>query len=68
MAILKIFDDMVNSVANGQATFLCLLDLAVTFDTVDHNILLHYLKSCYGLNDSVHTWFSSYLTDMTRLS
>lgn len=44
-AILKTFDDIVNSVANGEVALLCLLDLTSAFDTVDHHILLYHLTT-----------------------
>ena len=44
--------------------FVCrvFVDLQKTFDTVDHNILLHKL-SHYGITDMANCWFSSYLSN-----
>ena len=44
--------------------FVCgvFVDLQKTFDTVDHNILLHKL-SHNGIRDITNCWFSSYLSN-----
>ena len=46
-------------------TILILLDLSSAFDTLDHNILIRRLENIYvlpiGINDSVLSWFTSYL-------
>ena len=42
-------------------TLLVLLDLSATFDTVDHDVLIHRLQSLLRLRGSALQWFQSYL-------
>ena len=62
-ALLSIKNEVHLSLACGEPTALVLLDLSATFDTIDHNILLGYLKSWFGLGGTVLKWFASYLRD-----
>ena len=38
------------------------LHLSPTFDTIDHNILLHRRQNDFGHSDTVLEWFSSCLS------
>ena len=62
-ALLSIKNEVHLSLARGEPTALVLLDLSAAFDTIDHNILLGYLKSWFGLRGTVLKWFASYLSD-----
>jgi len=46
----------------GHVSALCLLDLTGSFDTVDHQLLLHRLER-HVLRGVILAWFSSCLTD-----
>jgi len=65
-AVLKVLSDILLAVDKGDLAMLTLLDLSAAFDTVDHVILLHRLRTSYGLGGSVHDWFSSYLRHRTQ--
>ena len=60
-ALLSIKNEVHLSLARGEPIALVLLDLSAAFDTIDHNILLGYLKSWFGLGGTALRWFASYL-------
>ena len=57
-ALLRVHNDIVNSLDRGQGVFLVLLDLSAAFDTVDHKILLGFLRKYVGLDGTVSKLFS----------
>ena len=64
-ALVKVFDDILNHMDNGNAVFMALLDLSAAFDTVDHRILLRRLENSMMVSGSALDWFRSYLTERT---
>ena len=54
-AVVKVLSDILSALDTGN--------IAVTFDTVDHNTLLRWLRKSYGLGGKVIDWFTSYLSD-----
>ena len=60
--LLAVHDHIIRAMSQQQVTGLCLLDLSAAFDTIDHTILLHRLKSWFGLTDTVLSWIQSYLS------
>jgi len=58
-AVLRVLSDILNAVDRGDVAALILLDMSAAFDTVDHSILL---QSTFGIHDTVHQWFRSYLS------
>ena len=65
-ALLKVVDDLFLSLNQGNISVLALLDFSSAFDTIDHYILVHRLHTDFEFTDTVHQWFSSYLTERTH--
>ena len=65
-ALLEVVNDLYLSLNKGNISVLALLDLSSAFDTIDHPILVHRLHTDFGFTDTVHQWFSAYLTDRTH--
>ena len=47
----------------GKISLFTLLDLSAAFDTIDHSILLERLQHSFGITNSAHSWFLSYLSN-----
>ena len=62
-ALLRVHNDILRIINNGNGVFLVLLDLSAAFDTVDHTILLSFLENHIGLKGTVLQMFHSYLLD-----
>jgi len=64
-AVTNIYNDLLLAADSGQVSALCLLDLTVVLDTVDHDLHLLHLErqSADGLRGVVLQWFKSYLSD-----
>jgi hypothetical protein len=65
-ALLSLFDDLLTTADQKDASALVLLDLSAAFDTIDHQILLERLSHCFGLSSTAVNWFSSYLSNRTQ--
>ena len=50
----------------NKVTCLILLDLSAAFDTVNHELLLNYLRYRYGVTGQALEWIHSYLTGRTQ--
>lgn len=65
-ALLRIQNDLLQSVNNKKVSALILLDLSAAFDTIDHQILLTRLSSYFGITGSALSLISSYLSNRTQ--
>jgi len=55
----SVYSDLLSAADDGQVFVLCLLDLTASFNTVDHDLLLHWLECLFGLHGVVLLWFRS---------
>ena len=60
-ALLKVKTDIIQALDSQEVACLILLDLSAVFDTIDHDILLHRLKSRFAVTGVVLRWLMSYL-------
>ena len=65
-ALLRVFNDIIASLDSGNVCLLSLLDLSAAFDTIDHDLLLHRLKTSFNITGNVLLWFESYLKERTQ--
>ena len=64
-ALLKLTNDIMETIDSRKITILTALDMSAAFDTLDHITLLHRLQHTFGLSGYVISWIrsTSYLTD-----
>ena len=62
-AIIKVTNDILCALDDGQCVYLVLLDLSAAFDTIDHSVFLSRLQEDYGVMGGVVDWMASYLSD-----
>ena len=61
-ALLRIQNDLLQSMHKKQCCFLVLLDLSAPFDTVNHSILVDRLSGRFGIRGDASKWIQSYLS------
>ena len=64
-AIAGLISDILLAPDTGDIAALALLDLSASFDMVDDTIVLQHLRTSFGLNNAILSWFCSYL-DQSR--
>ena len=58
-ALLRVRNDILRAIDEGQEVVLVLLDLSSAFDTIDHKVPLDRLRIWYGFSGTVLDWFRS---------
>ena len=61
-ALLKITDDILDSIDDSDVTLMIFLDFSKAFDTVNHRILIEKLK-ILGFQNNTCEWINSYLSN-----
>lgn len=64
-ALLRLVNDLLNSMEKQEVAVLISIDLSAAFDTVDHNILIDVLQAQYGVSETALQWMDSYLRPRT---
>ena len=64
-ALVEVQNDILRAIDDRNSVILLLIDLSAAFDTVDHDILLSRLTTCFGITGRAHQWFRSYLNNRT---
>ena len=65
-ALLKLSEDILDSIDDSDVTLLVLLDFSKAFDTVNHKLLLAKLN-ILGFENNVCDWIRSYLTGRQQM-
>ena len=63
---MRVHNDIMISLDNGNSVILVLLDLSAAFDTVNHDLLLSRLEKRFGITGTVLNWFKSYLCSRSQ--
>ena len=58
-ALLKVQNDILQSLDQNNVTVLVMLDLSAAFDTIDHKTLLHRLEHMFGIAGKQLKWMTS---------
>ena len=60
-ALIKVQSDIFTAMDDQHVTLLVMLDLSAAFDTVNHEMLLNKMESCFVKSETFLDWFRSYL-------
>lgn len=65
-ALLRVQNDILQSVDSKGGAILVLLDLSAAFDTIDHQLLINLFQTNFGIEETPLAWLKSYLEDRTQ--
>ena len=65
-ALLKVVNDLLCNIDDGNACILTMLDLSAAFDTIDHKILFDRLTNTFGIKNKALDWLKSYLENRNQ--
>ena len=65
-ALIKVTNDILLALDQGNVSLLTLLDLSAAFDTVDHEIMVKTLQLQFGITGKALSWLRSYMSDRTQ--
>jgi hypothetical protein len=60
-ALLRVSNDLLQTIDRGDEAVLVLLDFSAAFDTIDHQVLIARLENRFGITGKALQWFASYL-------
>ena len=63
---MRVHNDIMISLDNGNSVILVLLDLSAAFDTVNHDLLLSRLEKRFGITGTVLNWVKYYFCTRTQ--
>ena len=66
-ALIRIHNDIIGAIDQGDIAGLVLLDLSAAFDTVDHSVLINVLHERFGICGDALSWITSYITDRSQV-
>ena len=59
-ALLRVHNDVMCALDRQKDLILVMLDLSAAFDTIDHDILMHRLRTRFGIGGKVFDWLNSF--------
>ena len=65
-SLLRVQNDILQSLDKKESLIFVLLDLSAAFDTIGHDILLFRPTERFGIGGNVLLWFKSYLSSRSQ--